>query len=182
VVTVPKEKLGYTKLLFQKKYRNPRLKIICGGKTRKLSIDAALKTLEEENQPPQYILIHDAVRPFISKTMIRAVCASAIHYDGAIIGVPAADLTAKINQCRFIMSCPSKSHTYLLHTPQCFRFKLIQRAHALSQNPKYNLTDTAELVKTHFPKSKIKVVTDAGPNLKLTYPIDVKIFKILLHK
>ncbi len=67
---------------------------IIGGKTRQESILNGLKSLANEESIPEYILIHDAVRPFVSKKLINGII-EKLKTHPAVIPAIAVDDTVK---------------------------------------------------------------------------------------
>lgn len=59
--------------------------VLCGGDSRKDSVSIGLKFLDKDTR---FVLIHDGVRPFISKKIISAVIVGAQRYGAAVTGVP----------------------------------------------------------------------------------------------
>ena len=63
-------------------------KVVAGGAQRQDSVRHALAEVSEETE---IVLVHDAVRPFLTEDMIRRVVAAAVEHGAAIIALPMRD-------------------------------------------------------------------------------------------
>ncbi|MDQ7780238.1 MAG: 2-C-methyl-D-erythritol 4-phosphate cytidylyltransferase, partial [Planctomycetota bacterium] len=66
--------------------------IVAGGERRQDSVANALAAC---NDKYDYVAIHDAARPLVSRSSIKAVFASAFEHGAAILAVPVADTVKK---------------------------------------------------------------------------------------
>lgn len=151
------------------------LKVVEGSRERQLSISNALPHISEE---AELVAIHDAVRPFVTVDDIEKCCDVAADFGGAVLGVPAKDTIKMIEGNQVIKSTPDRNHLWQAQTPQVFQKKLIMEAYKSAQQNNYLGTDDASLVERIG--GKIKMVEGARENLKITYPIDLKIAELLL--
>lgn len=104
----------------------PAVTLVTGGKTRQLSVRAALEALGPA--APDQVLIHDAARPVVlAEVVARLLDALAVHA-GAIPVLPVVDsLTASADG---LMGAPVKREQLRrVQTPQAFRFAPILAAH-----------------------------------------------------
>lgn len=99
--------------------------IITGGKTRRASSYEGLRAC-----PPgtQYVLIHDAVRPFVSERILKENVEAVKKYAAVDTCIASPDTLVK---CRgdFIESIPDRSLYLRGQTPQTFAYDLIRKAH-----------------------------------------------------
>ncbi len=155
-------------------------KILKGGKTRQESSYIGLKAaseLEFEN-----VLIHDAVRPFVSQKMIDDVLEALLKYDAVDTAIPSPDTIIKINDDSFIEEIPNRKYLRRGQTPQGFKLSIIKKAHKLAMEENFKgATDDCSLV-LRYSLSPVYVVEGSNNNIKITYPIDIyiadKIFQV----
>ena len=143
-----------------------------GGATRQESAHAGLEAIAALPTPPDYVLIHDAARPFIPAEIIDAVIDRLTDADAVAPALPAADTLSASDGDAF---GPEVDRTGLLRrqTPQAFRFPEILAAHrAFAGRP---VTDDIALARLAGLRT---VATPGSMRLhKLTTPDD----KVLLE-
>lgn len=151
------------------------LDVVQGGRERQHSIYNALPKIFQEID---LIAVHDAVRPFISKELIKECCEAAEEFGGAIVAVPAKDTIKKVNADSVIVNTPDRSELWQAQTPQIFQKKLLIKAYDSAIREEFTGTDDASLVERIG--GNIKVVEGDRRNLKITYPIDLKVAELIL--
>jgi 2-C-methyl-D-erythritol 4-phosphate cytidylyltransferase/2-C-methyl-D-erythritol 2,4-cyclodiphosphate synthase len=117
---------------------------------------------------PEAVLIHDAARPFVSRTAIDALLTALADADGAIPVLPAVD-TLKRRDADGALTTIDRSALMRAQTPQAFRFAALMAA--LSAWPAgESPTDDAQVLE----RAGGRIATPPGdPRLfKLTYPED----------
>lgn len=148
---------------------------ILGGSERQYSIQNALEIL---NEHVKLVAVHDAVRPFISKSLIDKATVIAEQFGGAIVGVPAKDTIKKVDDRLSIIETPDRSKLWQAQTPQIFEKDLLLRAYKKANKEKFLGTDDASLIER--VGGVIKMVEGDRENLKITYPVDLKIAELIL--
>lgn len=95
------------------------------GSTRQESVYNALMCCKN----PDYVLIHDGARPYISDEVIKKTIETVIEKDAVCVGVYAVD-TIKItdSQKRIIKTLDRKT-VFQAQTPQAFKFDIIKDIH-----------------------------------------------------
>ena len=174
IVVVTSEKyLDYCSEIVQKNNYKKITKVVQGGNTRRESSFQGLKsinTAEESN-----ILIHDAVRPFISDRIIDDCIQALEKYSAVDVAIPSADTIIQVNDENTIENIPKRKYLKRGQTPQAFKFGVIKKAHLLAQNEKdIDVTDDCGLIKK-FNLCEVFVVEGEEYNIKITYPIDIDI-------
>jgi 2-C-methyl-D-erythritol 4-phosphate cytidylyltransferase/2-C-methyl-D-erythritol 2,4-cyclodiphosphate synthase len=136
-----------------------------GGAQRQDSVRLGLEALAAN--PPDFVLIHDAARPFASAALIDRVIAALEKYDGAIPGLPLSD-TIKRGSGALVHETVPREGLYRVQTPQGFRYGAIRLAHTESAGRA--LTDDAAVGEA----AGLSVVLVAGEeeNMKVTEPED----------
>ena len=152
-----------------------RFKVVEGGLERQYSINNALKGVDNEIDA---VAVHDAVRPFISVETIKKTISQLNSFDGAVVGVPAKDTIKQVGEVHEIVQTPDRSKLWQAQTPQIFRKGILLKAYkdAIEQN--YFGTDDASLVER--VGGKIVMVEGGRENLKITFPIDLKVAEMIL--
>ena len=117
---------------------------------------------------PEYIIIHDAVRPFISKDIIDALFTSLDNQHLAVIpGLTVSDSLKRVNNYKVVASV-DRTDLWQVQTPQGFNYKTIMEAHTLMID--CNLTDDAAVAEKNGVS--VKVIESSSENFKVTTPLD----------
>lgn len=154
-----------------------RVKVVEGGSERQYSIHNALKNVSDD---VDLVAVHDAVRPFISPELIEACCDKAEDLGAAIIAVPAKDTIKKVDDDQLIQGTPDRRFLWQAQTPQIFRKEKIQEAYESALSSGFVGTDDASLVEQLG--YEVGIVEGDRRNLKITYPIDLKIAELILKE
>ena len=124
-----------------------------------------------------YVLIHDAARPFVTREIIERAKENAVRYGAAAAAVVSKD-TVKIADAEgFVLSTPDRSRVYLIQTPQAFSFKLILGAYEKlleTEAPaSFGITDDAGCAEL-FSGQKVRLFEGSYGNMKITTPEDYR--------
>ena len=143
------------------------LEPVFGGDERQKSVCLGLESYKEIN--PQHVLIHDAVRPFITYEIIDALLTSLDRQHLAVIpGIIIKDSLKRVKNNKVITSV-DRAHLWQAQTPQGFNFKTIVDAHESMMG--LALTDDAAVAeKNGVP---VEVIEGAIENFKVTTPDDL---------
>jgi 2-C-methyl-D-erythritol 4-phosphate cytidylyltransferase/2-C-methyl-D-erythritol 2,4-cyclodiphosphate synthase len=96
-----------------------------GGATRRMSVLNGLEALAAD--APDYVLIHDAARPFIPYAVVDRLIAALEHTPGAIPALPVADTLVRGEAS--LDEVVSRDGLHRVQTPQAFRFADILAVH-----------------------------------------------------
>lgn len=144
--------------------------IVLGGKERQDSVSSGLRVI---NPKADYVLIHDAARPFITKGLVSLVIEEALKSKAAIVGVPVKSTIKKTDQKGCVKETIDRNNLWEIQTPQVFSKDIILKAYKDFSRPK--ATDDAALVER--AGKRVKMVIGAHHNIKITTPEDLIIAK-----
>lgn len=99
---------------------------VAGGADRQSSVANGLESLSEN--PPDFVLIHDAARPFVTQELITN-CLDALQATEAVLPAVRSTDTLKICEGNVITSGIDRDTVVAAQTPQCFAFAPILAAH-----------------------------------------------------
>lgn len=153
-------------------------KVIQGGKTRK---DSSYNGISAINEIEAKVLIHDGVRPLISKDIITN-CIKELEEKSAIcVAIDSTDTIYEINENNTIKAIPQRKFLKRAQTPQCFKLSLIKKAHELANNdPNCLVTDDCGLVQ-YYNLTDIYLTQGDENNIKITYKEDLDFVKKQLN-
>ncbi|AHX11127.1 2-C-methyl-D-erythritol 4-phosphate cytidylyltransferase [Neorickettsia helminthoeca str. Oregon] len=143
------------------------------GSTRAESVFSGLMDLKRHE--PDYVLIHDAVRPLVSLGLIDAVIKHLLN--GAQGVVPAIEVRDTVVKRRsdYVEGVLEREELVFLQTPQGFIFKEILDAYTASSG---SYTDDVTLAETSG--IKVKLIPGDQKNFKITFPFDLEVATLLL--
>ncbi len=157
--------------------------VLCchGGEQRQHSVLNGLQHLQQQVTNNPYVLIHDAVRPFVSASDLdRLMQAMREHEDGALLATPVAD-TLKLgdNQNR-IKRTQSREHLWRALTPQAFLLDKILSALDRAIQHQASITDDASAMELagYHPQ----LVSSSAINFKITTPEDLRLARFIAEK
>jgi 2-C-methyl-D-erythritol 4-phosphate cytidylyltransferase/2-C-methyl-D-erythritol 2,4-cyclodiphosphate synthase len=137
---------------------------ILGGDTRQASVRAGLEMIA--SLAPEYVLIHDAVRPFAPQRLFAETRAALASAEGAIAALAVTDTLKRTEAGRIVATIP-RDAVYAAQTPQAFRFSALRAAHArAAATPEQAFTDDASLIE--WVGGRVVVVPGDAANMKLT--------------
>ncbi|CAA6603282.1 Bifunctional enzyme IspD/IspF (Includes: 2-C-methyl-D-erythritol 4-phosphate cytidylyltransferase; 2-C-methyl-D-erythritol 2,4-cyclodiphosphate synthase) [Rhodospirillaceae bacterium LM-1] len=139
-----------------------------GGAARQDSVRLGLESLQDN--PPDYVLIHDGARPFIEAGVISRAIAALKDHAGAIPAIPVAD-TLKRAEAGMISGTQDRANLWRAQTPQAFRYKDILAAHRAMAGKE--LTDDAAVLEAHgLP---VALTEGCVNNVKITTKRDLEL-------
>lgn len=141
------------------------LRPVSGGATRQISVRAGLEALRDRGV--DFVLVHDAARPFLSGDLIRRAIDAGAHYGAAVPGIAPADTVKKIDEDGSVTETLDRNRLRTVQTPQAFDFALIVEAHrrALAAG-RDDFTDDAALAE--WSGHRVHVFEGEAANVKLT--------------
>jgi 2-C-methyl-D-erythritol 4-phosphate cytidylyltransferase len=147
-------------------------KIAFGGQERFHSVRNGIAALSDE---VQYIAIHDAVRPLVSKKLIIKLMLEAETHEAVIPVVAPTDSYRVVegNDSNII----DRSTLRIVQTPQVFNAELLRRAYEQPFSTAY--TDDASVVEA--AGHKITLVEGERENIKITTPTDMIIAEAIIR-
>ncbi len=142
-----------------------------GGATRQESCRIGIEACAPS--APDFVLIHDGARPFVSHEMIDRVI-DALHINAAVIPVMPVSDTIKFTQNGIVQQTLDRASLFSAQTPQGFHFEKIRAAHtAAAATKNAGLTDDASVAEAYG--MKVCVVAGEPANRKLTTMQDITI-------
>ncbi|HYG99258.1 MAG TPA: 2-C-methyl-D-erythritol 4-phosphate cytidylyltransferase [Terriglobales bacterium] len=148
--------------------------LVEGGEHRQESVANALRAVNAGDD--DIVLVHDAVRPFVTGEIIREVIEQARKTGAAIAGVPAVDTIKQVERTAegaVIKTTIPRERAVLAQTPQGFRFSVLKKAFDEATNDGFSGTDEASLVERMG--GEVSVVMGSPRNLKITTPADLEL-------
>jgi 2-C-methyl-D-erythritol 4-phosphate cytidylyltransferase len=146
-------------------------------------VAAALSEVPDE---VEIVLVHDAVRPFVTAEQVARVIEEARRCQAAILGIPAMDTVKEVKRASLpedvalIIGTVPRERVVLAQTPQAFATKLLKEAFARAQADGVNASDEAGLVERIG--HDVHVVLGSESNMKITRPADMDLARFYLER
>lgn len=158
---------------------DPRLTApVIGGDARQASVRAGLEALA--TAAPDYVLIHDGVRPFVTATTISAVIDALADSVAALPGASVVDTVKRTGKDGYVDATIPRENLWRATTPQGFRFPEILAAHrALARRGIEDATDDARVAEE--AGHRVRLVAEEDGNMKLTTLADFERAERRLH-
>jgi 2-C-methyl-D-erythritol 4-phosphate cytidylyltransferase len=154
--------------------------LTAGGKNRQQSVENGVQKALVLAEDPQrtLVLIHDAVRPFVSGKLLDRLTRTAIQTGGCIPVLPVTDTLKKVDDQNRILHTVARDRMFRAQTPQVFRLDRISLALARAGTSGFIGTDDASVME----HAGFEVTTIPGDpaNIKLTTPHDLALARHLI--
>ena len=158
-----------------------KVELVVGGEHRQQSVENALNAVTAAGD--DIVLVHDAVRPFVTGEIIREVIEAAKKYGAAIAGLPAVDTVKQVERTAegaLIKATIPRAGIVMAQTPQGFRYDVIKKSFDEASADGFLGTDEASLVERSG--HDVAVVMGSPRNIKITAPADMELAEFYLGK
>jgi len=159
--------------------KNPVL--LEGGEHRQHSVANALAAVSAAAN--DIVLVHDAVRPFVTEQIINDVIGTAQKHGAAIAAIPAVDTVKQVERTSegaLIKATILREKIVIAQTPQGFRYSVLKKAFDEAAADGFIGTDEASLVeRSGHP---VAVVMGSPQNIKITTPADLELAEFYLEQ
>jgi 2-C-methyl-D-erythritol 4-phosphate cytidylyltransferase/2-C-methyl-D-erythritol 2,4-cyclodiphosphate synthase len=151
--------------------------VVDGGPERQDSVRNALAAVPEETD---IILVHDAVRPFISVEFL-ARCVGLARKHGAVVPVvPVRETVKEWDRDAKTLSTVERSGLFRAQTPQGFRAGILRAAYRKADDEELRGTDDAALVEA--AGTPVTPIPGEEENIKITIPEELRMAEGLLRE
>jgi 2-C-methyl-D-erythritol 4-phosphate cytidylyltransferase len=157
--------------------------VVHGGDTRQQSVANALA---EVDPATQIVLVHDAVRPFVTPEQTARIIAEARSRGAAILAIPAIDTVKEVKRASLpedvalITATIPRERLVLAQTPQAFHYSLLREAFRSAEEHGITASDEAGLVE--WLGHDVYAVLGSDRNLKITRPSDLDLARFYLEQ
>ena len=139
-----------------------KISIIEGGDTRQGSISNALAQI---NSNTEYVCVHDAARPFVSRELIEKLINALKTCDAVTVGRKSTD-TLKECTNGIVRRTIDRKKIWQVQTPQAFTKEVIMNAYELAEKQNILATDDSSLVEE--AGYQVNIINDSSINFKIT--------------
>ena len=176
VLVVPEDDCAYCRDHIVPMYGLKKISQVVGGGRRRQ--DSVLNGIQATNPTSDIVVVHDAVRPFVTERMIADVVKAARKHGAAIVAIPLRDTVKRVNFDGLIEETLSREKLWAAQTPQAFQRDILLRAHEQGETDGVDATDDAFLVERMG--LSVSVVQGSFHNIKVTRPEDLQMGQAIL--
>ena len=148
--------------------------IVHGGETRQESVFNGVKASPVETE---YFLVHDAVRPCFSQSLLDRVIERMLEKGAVIPVIPCSDALVRVDDEQVVIPV-DRTSLYLVQTPQGMKAEYLRACLERAEKEGKVFPDEGSLL--HFYGYKVFTVPGEITNLKITYPQDFELAEILI--
>ncbi len=142
--------------------------VVAGGEKRQDSVLNGYQSLPEDTD---IVLVHDGVRPFLSREMIQKTIQIAEKSGAAITAIPVNDTLKQVDSSGKVERTLEREGLWRVQTPQAFRYDLLGEAFRNAGKDSFYSTDEGALIE--YLGHDVMVVDGSEWNLKITRPEDM---------
>ncbi|MEA5428875.1 2-C-methyl-D-erythritol 4-phosphate cytidylyltransferase [Arcicella lustrica] len=168
ILVLPESQFDFWKELCQKHHFTVAHQLVKGGNSRFQSGKNGLAVIETDG----IVAVHDGVRPFVSKDIIRESFEVAQAKGTAVVSVASKD-SVRVNG-----QAIDRQTVRLIQTPQTFQVSIIKKAFETEELSTF--TDDASVVE--FADFDINLIEGSYENIKITTPEDLEWAEIILKR
>lgn len=151
--------------------------LVVGGKERQDSVGNGLHKLEKD---AAIVLVHDAVRPFVTPEMIKETVDYAKRGECVTVGVPIKDTIKEVTDQGIVRHTLDRSRLWAIQTPQAFPVKTLKHAYEEAFKKRMYGTDDATIVERMG--GAVRVLMGSYENIKITTPEDLMLAEEILKR
>ncbi|MEG2299460.1 MAG: 2-C-methyl-D-erythritol 4-phosphate cytidylyltransferase [Acinetobacter sp.] len=150
-----------------------------GGAERVDSVLNALNYLSTIADADDWVFVHDAARPCVTQDCLLKLVDTAIQSNtGAILAIPVRDTLKRVISAQDIQETVDRSQLWQAQTPQIAKLGVLKKAIEDALEAQALITDEASALE--FVGEKVQVVQGRSDNIKITYPDDLELARLIL--
>ncbi len=172
LISIAPDDLDWFKDQFRANLAFMNVELVAGGAERADSVQNALSRVRNDID---FVAVHDAARPLLTKADVNKVFSAAEKHGAAIPACPVVSTLKRVQGGNIVETVP-RADLWQAQTPQTFRRELLLRAYA--QRKGFQATDEAQLVERLG--EPVHIVECPAMNLKITTQEDFRMAEVLL--
>jgi 2-C-methyl-D-erythritol 4-phosphate cytidylyltransferase len=176
LLVVGPEDMDYCLEEIIEKYKYKKIsQIVPGGKRRQDSVKNGIDFLSKD---AEIVVIHDGVRPFVTKEMIEDSIRCAIRFQAVVLAMPVKETIKMVQPDGTVLKTLDRESLWQIQTPQTFQVNVIKEAYHKATENGFIGTDDASLVERIGVK--VHILPGSYTNIKITTPEDLILANLFL--
>lgn len=166
------EKYGYKKILA----------VVAGGSERYESVYNGMKAIADSDKTPDYVMIHDGARPFISNEVTDRLKQAVVDNEACIPAVKSKDTIRISDDNGYVKMTPKRDNVWNVQTPQTFVYEGLKQAFDtyMTNVSSYGMVTDDAMVWELVTGKSVKIVEGDYNNIKITTPEDIAVAEGIL--
>lgn len=178
IIPIVKEQdLDAVALLCRQNGIHKAVQVAIGGTERQDSVSNGFRLIDPETR---IVMVHDAVRPFVTSGIVMAVLKQAGQGTGAVPGVAPKDTIKRMDGRGRVIATPDRAGLVAVQTPQAFPYEMLKTALEKARSDNFYSTDEAALVE--YIGGPVVIVEGSYENIKVTTPEDLALAETILER
>lgn len=173
IIAVSSDDVEWFKEKFRPNLAFMNIDIVEGGAERADTVERALSRVKSD---VDFVAVHDAARPLLSRIWVDQVFAAAEKHGAVIPALPVSSTLKRVDGGRHVTETVSRENLWQAQTPQIFRRQLLLDAYAA--RGEFQATDEAQLVERLG--EPVAVIEGWPMNIKITTFADFKLAEALV--
>lgn len=158
--------------------RDGRVVTVAGGPERADSVENALAALAQRAQDNDWVLVHDAARPCLTRCDVERLIREVNgHPAGGLLAVPVADTLKRAGPDCAVEATVDRRNLWQAQTPQMFRYQLLSQALKRAREQGLRVTDEASAME--YAGYAPRLVPGSRTNLKITTREDLTLARLI---
>lgn len=145
------------------------------GPRRQDSVYNGLMVVAPESE---FVCVHDAARPFITKEIVQNVVSAAKEHGAATLGMPIKFTVKECDENLLVKGTPNRANIWEIQTPQVIRYDWLKEGFDWVNRERLTVTDDVSVVEVIG--HPVKLVSGSYNNIKITTPDDLSFSEHLL--
>ncbi len=170
VLVLHKTKLDEGRELIKSRKWSKVSGLCAGGERRQDSVLNGIISVSRSN----WVLVHDAARPFITEELIRNGIAAAKLTGAAVACIDVRDTIKQVDDNEIVVQTLNRNRLRAVQTPQIFRLDLLKKSYELINA---DVTDDATIVER--AGYRVKLYPGDHRNIKITTPDDLLLAQLI---
>lgn len=135
--------------------------------------DSVYNGLQAMTLDHAYVCVHDAARPYITRSLVNRVVIEAQKHGAATAAMPLKFTVKESDEHGLVVKTPDRASLWEIQTPQIIRLALLKTG--FDHAHQHNLTVTDDVSLVEQLGVKVKLVEGCYSNIKITTPEDFKV-------
>jgi 2-C-methyl-D-erythritol 4-phosphate cytidylyltransferase len=151
--------------------------VVPGGRERQDSVKRGMDALPRD---ADIVVIHDGVRPFVTREMIEESIQTAIRVQAVVFAVPVKDTIKVADLDGTVLHTLERESLWQTQTPQTFQVNVFREALQKALEEGFTGTDDASLVERMG--MRVHLLPGSYTNIKITTPEDMALAALFLQQ
>jgi 2-C-methyl-D-erythritol 4-phosphate cytidylyltransferase len=140
-----------------------------------------LQALQQQAQPDDWVLVHDAARPCVRQADLEKLMTELAHHPvGGLLAVPVRDTMKRADAKLEIVETVNREGLWHALTPQMFRLEALSNALQSLLSRGEHVTDDAQAMEKMGQRPVL--IEGHADNIKITHPQDLSLAELYLQQ